>query len=87
MSQTFKSLCSVSGYLQGMEINEKGNKMKYRFMKGKKIIFFTRDTVNLTCLSFSKITFELSKAERWQFKNEKMHRVLDIGIQWLMFPF
>jgi len=31
------------------------------------------------------MTFEVSKAERWQFKNEEEHRILDMGIQWLMF--
>lgn len=56
------SICKVWRSVQ------KATKTKYRIMKGK--TFFTRDIVNLTCLSFSKITFKVSKAERWQFRNE-----------------
>lgn len=48
--------------------------MKYTFMKGKKY-FFTSES-KFICLSFSRITFKVSKAERWKFKNEEMRRVL-----------
>lgn len=68
ISQTFKSMSSLSGDMQGVESSAKTAKMKYRITKGK--IFFTRDVVNLTFLSFSKITFKVSKAETWQFRNK-----------------